>query len=112
MTVNGKSNPSIKHRGCCKNRLPSHSAYIYLYNALSLCVLCNSRNNNDYFLTNNLVIYIGNGDSDFICDVGNDFNLLNAELNPIRHLLALVGARHIVHVSRIRVKYGSVTVQN
>jgi hypothetical protein len=32
-------------------------------------------------------------------------NPLNAELNPIRHLLALVGARHIVHVSRIRVKY-------
>ena len=33
----------------------------------------------------------------------NQFNPLNAELNPIRHLLALVGARHIVHVSRIRV---------
>ena len=32
------------------------------------------------------------------------FNSLNAELNPIRHLQALVGARHIVHVSRIRVK--------
>ena len=32
-------------------------------------------------------------------------NPLNAELNPIRHLLALVGARHIAHVSRIRVKY-------
>ena len=31
-------------------------------------------------------------------------NPLNAELNPIRHLLALVGARHIVHVSRIKVK--------
>ena len=31
------------------------------------------------------------------------FNPLNAELNPIRHLLALVGAHHIVHVSRIRV---------
>ena len=30
-------------------------------------------------------------------------NPLNAELNPIRHLLALVGARHIVHVSRIRI---------
>ena len=30
-------------------------------------------------------------------------NPLNAELNPIRHLLALVGARHIAHVSRIRV---------
>ena len=34
----------------------------------------------------------------------NRFNPLNAELkNPIRHLLAFVGARHIVHVSRIRV---------
>ena len=32
-------------------------------------------------------------------------NPLNAELNPIRHLLALVGARHIVHVSRTRVKH-------
>ena len=31
-------------------------------------------------------------------------NPLNAELNPIRHLLALVGAHHIVHVSGIRVK--------
>ena len=31
------------------------------------------------------------------------FNPLNAELNPIRHLLVLVGARHIVHHSRIRV---------
>ena len=31
-------------------------------------------------------------------------NPLNAELNPIRHLLALEGARHIVHVSRVRVK--------
>jgi hypothetical protein len=31
------------------------------------------------------------------------FNPLNAELNPIRHLLALVGARHFVHFSRIRV---------
>ena len=32
------------------------------------------------------------------------FNPLNAELNPIRHLLTLIGARHIIHVSRIRVK--------
>ena len=31
------------------------------------------------------------------------FNPLNAQLNPIRHLLALVAARHFVHVSRIRV---------
>jgi hypothetical protein len=31
-------------------------------------------------------------------------NPLNAELNPIRHLLALAGARHFVDVSKIRVK--------
>jgi hypothetical protein len=30
-------------------------------------------------------------------------NTLNAELNPICHLLALLGAHHIFHVSRIRV---------
>jgi hypothetical protein len=34
-------------------------------------------------------------------------NVLNAELNPIRHLLALVGVHHILHVSRVRVNaYG------
>jgi hypothetical protein len=31
------------------------------------------------------------------------FNPLNAGLNPICHLLALLGAHHILHVSRIRV---------
>jgi len=33
-------------------------------------------------------------------------NPLNAELNPICHLLALLGAHHILHVSRIRVNVG------
>ena len=40
-----------------------------------------------------------------------DFNPLNAELNPVCYLLALLGAHHILHVSRIRVKeirYGAV----
>jgi hypothetical protein len=32
------------------------------------------------------------------------FNPLNAKLNPICHLLALLGAHPILHVSRIRVK--------
>jgi len=32
-----------------------------------------------------------------------EINPLNAELNPICHLLALLGAHHILHVSRIRV---------
>ena len=32
-------------------------------------------------------------------------NPLNAELNPICYLLALLGAHHFLHVSRIRVKF-------
>jgi len=33
-----------------------------------------------------------------------EFNPLNPELNPICYLLALLGAHHFIHVSRIRVK--------
>jgi len=36
------------------------------------------------------------------------FNPLNADLNPICQLLALLGAHHILHVSRTRVKLTSV----
>jgi hypothetical protein len=32
------------------------------------------------------------------------FNPINAKLNPICPLLALFGAHHILHISRIRVK--------
>jgi len=56
------------------------------------------------------------GGSSGICSCGNcaeaiglsqgsitpDINLLNAKLNPICHLLALLGAHLILHVSRIR----------
>jgi hypothetical protein len=35
--------------------------------------------------------------------VDGRFKPLNAELNPVCHLLALLGAHHILHVSRIRV---------
>jgi len=35
---------------------------------------------------------------------GTVVNPLNAKLNPICHLLALLGAHHILHISRIRVK--------
>jgi hypothetical protein len=34
----------------------------------------------------------------------DDVNPLNFELNPIYHLLALLEAHHILHISRIRVK--------
>jgi len=37
------------------------------------------------------------------------FNPLNAELNPICHLLALLGAHHILHVSE-GLKRGVVTI--
>jgi len=36
-----------------------------------------------------------------------NINTLNAELNPICYLLALLGAHHFLHVSRIRVKQDS-----
>ena len=38
------------------------------------------------------------------CAVRHLFNPLNAELNPICRLLALLGVHHFLHVSRIRVK--------
>ena len=38
-------------------------------------------------------------------------NPLNAELNPICHLLALLGAHHILHISRIRVKVIDAPIQ-
>jgi len=38
-------------------------------------------------------------------------NPLKAELNPICHLLALLGAHHILHVSRIRVNVSALTVK-
>ena len=38
-------------------------------------------------------------------------NPLKAELNPICHLLALLGAHHILHVSGLRVKFLSLNVQ-
>jgi len=34
----------------------------------------------------------------------SQYNPLNPELNPICYLLALLGAHHFLHVSRIRVK--------
>jgi len=36
-----------------------------------------------------------------------DINSLNAKLNPICHLLALLGAHHILDLSGIRVKDGT-----
>jgi len=39
-----------------------------------------------------------------IRNFANELNPLNAELNPICHLLVLLGAHRILHVSGLRVK--------
>ena len=45
-----------------------------------------------------------------VCNVSvsNNINPLNAELSPICHLLALLGAHHIFHVSGLSVKRDTV----
>ena len=43
------------------------------------------------------------GTRDYYRGALRDINPLNAELNPICHLRALLGAHHIFHVSRLRV---------
>ena len=41
----------------------------------------------------------------FVLTIYKIFNPSNAELNPICNLLALLGAHHILHVSRIGVNF-------
>jgi hypothetical protein len=51
------------------------------------------------------ISYILNNKTSIKCmNIHQIINPLNAELNPICHLLALVGVHHILHVSRINVK--------
>jgi hypothetical protein len=47
------------------------------------------------------------GEGSFTGDPGRYVKPLNADLNPICHLLALLGAHPILHISKIRVKKGS-----
>jgi hypothetical protein len=63
------------------------------------------KKNHIYLLTPKIRIFpTYNFTTDIIrFDAKGPFNLLNAELNPICHLLALLGAHHILHVSRVRV---------
>jgi hypothetical protein len=61
-----------------------------------LCVLCAA-----------VFIYPGENRITFVTA---QINPLNAKLNPICHLLALLGAHHILHVSRVRVNCAAATV--
>jgi hypothetical protein len=65
-----------------------------LYTSLKLISFISNYQRFIYLFTNYLFIYLL-----FIY-----INPLNTELNAICHLMALLGAHHILHVSKIRVK--------
>ena len=44
----------------------------------------------------------------YLTDMINNINPIKAKLNPICQLLALLGAHHIFHVSRVRVNINKV----
>jgi len=52
----------------------------------------------------NQYFYIKYYSTVYNCKINWKINTLNAELNPICYLLALLGTHHSLHVSRIRVK--------
>jgi len=66
--------------------LPTQFIYVF-------CV--DLRTNSDYFPIHHYVFGF--------CNRGGVINPLNAKLNPSCHLLALLGAHRILHISRIRV---------
>jgi len=72
---------------------------LYLENEMAVVKIPTSISNNPVFTT-----LFFNSELWWIISTFGSFNPLNAELNPICHLLALLGARHILHISRIRVK--------
>ena len=74
--------------GVCSLSNPTYNAqapYCYLWPVRFYGILLHYLNNGQIFEKNNV-------------------NPLNAELNPICCLLALLGTHHLLHVSRIRVK--------
>jgi len=75
---------------------------IYLYITLNLCL-------EDKIKINNSKVWFNSVDTKKNVSFAKSssravINPLNAELNPIWYLLALLGAHHFLHVSRIRVK--------
>ena len=57
-----------------------------------------------YQKTLQLLYFLEITEKAFMEKSSHGINLLNTELKPICHLLALLGAHHILHISRIRVK--------
>jgi len=80
------------------------SVYTYIFISLSLpkyqtCKIAHKDVQTFGFLSAMGVVCPG-----YILRMRITINPLNAELNPICYLLALLGAHHFLHVSRIRVK--------
>ena len=66
------------------------------------------RTNSDlYHLQHKLIGFYNRDEKCLLRGTDWVFTPLNAELSPICHLLALLGSHHILHVSRIKVKYSS-----
>ena len=62
------------------------------------------RTNSDFWPIEHKLIGFYNREKCLLRGMKWVFNPLNPELNPICYLLALLGAHHFLHVSRIRVK--------
>jgi len=86
------------HANCCSLNCLTGSGFLLLILFIHFCYIFSP-----CFLTsyNSVIVQL-------VCvlfvDCSLNINPLNAELNPICHLLALLGAHHILHVSRIRFK--------
>ena len=91
---------------CCHlmsvNRLTFTVPHVFKFNLYSVPYL----NKIMYWTTNLMKIVIVTVFVSVKFSVMPEFNPLNAKLNPICHLLTLLGAHPILHISRIRVNSG------
>jgi len=75
-------------------KIPSQMYLFYVYSSMDFCFSRNTVNFNPCPRTHVAHSKV----------LKQTINPLNAQLNPICHLLALLGAHHILHVSKIWVK--------
>ena len=83
-----------------------HSEILRSVHRVHLCVCKDSKTNSDCVPIQHWLIFIAEMKCFYCAVLIEDLNIinpLNPELNPICHLLALLGIHHFLHVSRIRV---------
>ena len=83
---------------CPRYPEPKHHSFLFNHRSASKCLL--------FMAARTPSIHVFLGRPLFLLSPGihSIINPLNAELNPTCYLLALLGAHHFLHVSRIRVK--------